>query len=73
MELRARSVAGSKTGPAAKITSKFGKTGVFETEPCNLAGPDFETGATDTAGKLLYNSIQSAILQDLIGQFSQLN
>jgi hypothetical protein len=26
-----------------------------------------------TAGKLLYNSIQSAILHDLIGQFSQLN
>jgi hypothetical protein len=28
---------------------------------------------TLTAGKLLYNSIQSAILHDLIGQFSQLN
>jgi hypothetical protein len=27
----------------------------------------------DTAGKLLYNSIQPAILRDLIGQFSQLN
>jgi hypothetical protein len=26
-----------------------------------------------TAGKLLYNPIQSAILRDLIGQFSQLN
>jgi hypothetical protein len=29
--------------------------------------------STITAGKLLYNSIQSAILRDLIGQFSQLN
>jgi hypothetical protein len=29
--------------------------------------------ALDTAGKLLYYSIQSAILHDLIGQFSQLN
>jgi hypothetical protein len=27
----------------------------------------------NTAGKLLYNAIQSAILHDLIGQFSQLN
>jgi hypothetical protein len=32
---------------------------------------DYRQG--DTAGKLLYNSIQSAILRDLIGQFSQLN
>jgi hypothetical protein len=38
---------------------------------------DFSFACADTAistvGKLLYNSIQSAILRDLIGQFSQLN
>jgi hypothetical protein len=35
--------------------------------------PARTTSAYITAGKLLYNSIQSAILRDLIGQFSQLN
>jgi hypothetical protein len=29
--------------------SKFDKTGVFETGPCNLAGPGFETGVAERA------------------------